>query len=79
MPEGVWILHIRIFDVRGRLIRRLATSIPCVGQGDVVWDGRDDQRVTARIGIYILFMEALEEQRGETVTGKGVVVLAGRL
>ena len=79
LPRGVWSVQANVFDVRGRLIRRLATSVPGTGQGDLLWDGRDDRRVKARIGIYIVLMEAWDELHGEKLSAKAAVVLAGRL
>jgi hypothetical protein len=79
LPEGIWSVQVKVYDVRGRLIRRLASAVPGVGQGDIVWDGRDDERVHGHIGIYIVMLEAFEQKRGWSVSGKTVVVLAGRL
>jgi hypothetical protein len=79
LPEGIWSLQVKIYDVRGRLIRRLASAAPGVGQGDIVWDGRDDERLRGRLGIYIVMLEAFDLKRGLNVSGKTVVVLAGRL
>lgn len=79
LPPGIWTVHLRVYDVRGRLIRRLATSVPGAGQGDVVWDGRDDERVRGRLGAYVVALVAFEQKRGLNVSGKTVVVLAGRL
>jgi hypothetical protein len=45
----------------------------------VVWDGRDDERVRGRLGAYVVALVAFEQKRGLNVSGKTVVVLAGRL
>ncbi|MEW6509574.1 MAG: lamin tail domain-containing protein [Bacteroidota bacterium] len=79
LPVGVWAVHATVFDARGRTIRHLATSTPGVGQGDLVWDGRDDDRARCRMGIYIVLLEAIEQSSGGKVTAKGVVVLAAKL
>ena len=79
LPEGVWSVSLRVFDVRGRLIRRLVTAVPGTGQGDAVWDGRDDERVRGRMGIYVVLLEAVNQKSGEAITAKSPVVLAGRL
>ncbi len=75
----VSLMSMRIYDARGRLIRRLANIEPAGPQGDLVWDGRDDNRELARIGMYVVFLEAIDGQGGVLETVKGVVVLAGRL
>ena len=56
-------INIRIYDLRGRLIRFLADSLPAAHQGQVVWDGRDDQGRMARIGAYICLFEALNPEK----------------
>jgi hypothetical protein len=44
-----------------------------------VWDGRDDERVRGRMGIYVVLLEAVNQKSGEAITAKSPVVLAGRL
>jgi hypothetical protein len=54
LPPGVR-ADIRIYDLSGRLMRRLATGI--VGRGSVqnlAWDGRDDRRSRVAEGIYLV-------------------------
>jgi flagellar hook assembly protein FlgD len=79
IPRGVWSVSVRIFDARGRAIRTLATCAPSTGDGEFVWDGRDGERTKARIGIYIVYVEATDAGRLSSFTAKGVVVLARRL
>ena len=79
IPRGVWSVSVRIFDVRGRAIRTLATCAPSTGSGEYIWDGRDQERMTARIGIYVVYLEATDAARLASFTARGVVVLARRL
>jgi hypothetical protein len=72
-------MSLKIYDIRGRLIRLLANDEPCAGTGDVVWDGFDDRRCRARIGIYIILLEVVDEDRETVLTAKGSVVVAGKL
>jgi hypothetical protein len=72
-------MSLKIFDIRGRLIRFLAYNEPCGGSGDVVWDGFDEKRCRARIGIYIILLEVVGEDREIVLTARGSVVVAGRL
>ena len=78
IPRGVWSVSLRIFDARGRAIRTLATCVPSTGYGECIWDGRDGDRVIARVGIYVLYLEATDAGRLASFTAKGVVVLARR-
>jgi hypothetical protein len=79
VPLQVSMVSVRIFDVKGRLIRWLANNEPSGAKGSVFWDGRDDERRKARIGLYIVLLEALDDRGGVLETAKGVVVLAARL
>jgi hypothetical protein len=79
MPARTSAMTIKIFDVKGRVIRRLMNVEPGGYHGDVVWDGRDDGRRRAPIGIYVVLCEATDEQGGVILTARGVVVLAGKL
>ena len=79
VPMTISLVNIKIFDVRGRLIRRLANSEPSASRGNLVWDGLDDEKRRARVGIYIVFLEAIDDRGGVLETAKGVVVLAARL
>jgi len=79
IPRGVWSVSVRIFDARGRAVRTLETCAPSTGEGDCLWDGRDGERVIARMGIYVVFVEATDAGRLSAFSAKGVVVLAHRL
>ncbi len=72
-------IRIRIFDSRGRLVRRLADNLPSSAEGSIIFDGLDDDENPLRIGIYIVFFEALENSSGVTEAVKEVVVVARRL
>lgn len=79
MPLAVSTIRARIFDSVGRRIRSLANNEASGARGSIVWDGLDDDRQKARIGIYILLLEAIDERGGVVETVKGVVVLAAKL
>ncbi|MDI6804090.1 MAG: lamin tail domain-containing protein [Bacteroidota bacterium] len=72
-------VRIRIFDSRGRIIRTLVNNEPSGSSGQVIWDGMNDERQKARIGIYIVLLEAYDVNGGNVNTIKGAVVVAGRL
>lgn len=50
-------LTIRIYDIKGRLIKTLIENEPQVS-GEISWDGKDDENKTVRVGIYIVWAEA---------------------
>jgi hypothetical protein len=79
LPFEVGLLRLRIFDIRGRLIRVLQSGDPVGPRGELVWDGRDGEKRKARIGIYIILMEVYDQRMEVLTEAKGTVILAGRL
>lgn len=79
LPVDVATVSVRIYDVRGRLIRYLVNNEPSGVRRDVVWDGYDDGRQKGRVGIYIVLVEGLNNAGGNVYSTKGVVVLAAKL
>jgi len=79
LPVRSSLIRVRLFDVRGRSLRELANIIPAGAEGRLVWDGRDDRGVRARIGVYIAMLESIDGAGGVTFAAKCVVILAGRL
>jgi hypothetical protein len=77
LPLQSGIMNLKIYDSKGRQVRKLSNNELCGPHGDVVWDGRNDEGRTARIGIYIALLEAINEQG--VLSAKTVIVLAGRL
>jgi hypothetical protein len=76
LPVRTDAVSVTVYDSRGRLIRRLLTAEAGTYRGEVVWDGRDDEQGMARVGIYVVVLEAIDEKGGSMVTERGVVVLA---
>jgi hypothetical protein len=78
MPLRTSVLNLKIYDIRGRLIRRLSSNEPGGRSGNIIWDGRDEAGDFARIGIYIALLEAVNGNGG-LESAKGILVLARRL
>lgn len=79
VPLTVSTIRVRIYDALGRRIRTLANNEPGAVRGSFVWDGMDDDKQKARVGIYIVLLEAIDGKGGVVETAKGAVVLAARL
>jgi hypothetical protein len=70
VPEGAsGTTALQVFDVSGRLVRRLAEGTHGPGRHAIEWDGRDDAGTALPSGIYFYRMEV----RGETRTRKLVL------
>jgi hypothetical protein len=72
-------VRIKIFDSKGRLVRTLLNNQASGQNGSVIFDGLDDEGKALRIGIYIIFLEALNDNSGVVETLKTVVVVARKL
>jgi hypothetical protein len=72
-------VNLRIFDVRGRCIRVLADGISFGSEGTISWDGKDEHNKIARLGIYIIHLQALNETFAGSVEVKTTVILGKKL
>jgi hypothetical protein len=79
LPAPGTTVSVKIFDVRGRLVRRLADEEPGGTSMDIVWDGLDEDRRPAPIGMYVVFLESVVPGSGDVTAEKRVVVLARAL
>lgn len=79
LTQPVSQVRIKIFDSRGRMIRTLANNLASGSKGSIVFDGLEDDGQPMRIGIYIIFLEAFNDNSGVVETLKTVVVVARKL
>ena len=79
IPAHTASIRIRIFDVKGRMVRELSNNESSGAHGEIIWDGRDDEKKIVRIGVYIVFLEAVDAFGSNVFTTKGLVVVAGEL
>ena len=73
-----FIANVRIYDARGRLIKRLNQQTLIATQGSLKWDGSTNDEEKAPIGIYVLVAEFLHPD-GRVQTDKETIVVAARL
>ena len=73
------IVRIRIFDIRGVLVRELVRSELVGFEGTAYWDGLDELGRELRIGIYIVLLEAASQSGRRLAAFKQPVVLARHL
>ncbi|MDD5087654.1 MAG: lamin tail domain-containing protein [bacterium] len=71
-------LDLKIYDVRGRLVRTLAAQTPAGLTGEVLWDGCDDRGRWAPSGLYVVYLEALGKSGSRIQTARRPVALARR-
>jgi hypothetical protein len=70
--------NVKVYDVKGRLVRTLINNEMIGNDGTFSWDGVTDKMEKARIGIYLFYIE-LFNLNGDTKTYKRTCVLASRL
>jgi len=73
------LLRIRIFDKYGRIRKNLINNKAITNHFEVIWDGKDDEGKILNIGIYIVFIELIDDSNGVTKSYKLPVVIAKKL
>jgi hypothetical protein len=72
-------INIRIYDIKGRLIRILSNGELSGSQAEIIWNGFDDNKRRARIGVYVIYLEATDRSSGRVERAKAVAVVATKL
>jgi len=72
-------IKVQIFDLMGRLIRTLEENRFSANNFSLIWDGKDENRAPVRIGIYIIYLQMLNDRQGILREMKTTVVLARKL
>jgi len=78
LPVTTAYAHLWIYNSYGQLVRKLLDADPTGSERTVVWDGRDDDGVRLPMGIYVVYLEALNARKGILCREKKAVVLARR-
>lgn len=79
LPETTATVSLWIYDRHGRRVRRLLDAAPSGSTRTKVWDGRDDGGARLGMGIYVVYLEAIDPAGGTLHRLKRPVVLARRL
>lgn len=79
LKNAVSQVRMKIFDVKGRLIKTILNNQASGTSGQVVYNGLDDENRKLRLGIYIVFLESLNDQNGVVETIKTTMVVGAKL
>jgi|GEM_PF-781240 len=79
LPHHTAMVRLRIFDSLGRQVRTLLNNKPSGPEGKIIWDGRNDHGRPARLGIYVILLEAYDSERSGLTQLKSTLVVADRL
>jgi hypothetical protein len=72
-------VRVKIFDVKGRIVRTLLNNQFSSAESQMIFDGKDDSGEKLRIGIYVAFLEAIDDKGGTIEQIKATFVVAARL
>ena len=78
LDQPGYVASVNIYDDDGRKIRDLVNNQMLGMEGNLVWDGINDDGTRARIGVYIIMME-LFDLSGDKQKFKESCVLASKL
>ena len=76
LPMITAAVQMKIYDLRGRLVRHLLNNRPVGSHYETIWNGRDDRGESVRTGLYIVFLQALRADQGILLEAKSTVVVA---
>lgn len=79
LKNAVSQVRMKIFDVKGRLIKTILNNQTSGPEGQIVYNGLDDENRKLRLGIYIIFLESLNDQNGVVETIKSTMVVGAKL
>jgi hypothetical protein len=71
-------IRVSVFDLNGRLVRRLVDGDAVEAMRITFWDGCDDHGSKAPVGIYVVGLEAEAATGGESYRAKSPLVLTRR-
>ncbi len=76
LPQPTASVNLKIYDMRGRLVRQLLNNAATGAERQVVWDGLNGRGEPLPTGIYIVYLQAIRPQSGFLRAVKKTVVLA---
>lgn len=79
VPAATATAQVKIYDLRGRLVHQLLNNAPIAANHEVIWNGRDEANQPLPIGIYIVYLQAIQATGGILVEARTTIVLARKL
>lgn len=76
------VLNIKIYNLRGSLVRILVNNKSITqsnNKGKENWNGRDNYGKTVPAGIYIIYLEAIEQDTGRVTRATAPIAIGRRL
>jgi len=79
IPFNTAQIRVKIFDDHGRLVRTLLNNKAISQSGSIIFDGLNDAGNPLKIGMYIVFMEVVDNNSAKVISYKDVIVVARKL
>ncbi len=76
LPAAVSQVRIRLYDSRGLLLRTLANNVPSGSNGELLFNGYDENNRPLDVGMYIVVLEGMDVQSNVVSTAKATLVVA---
>ena len=70
-----YFVNILIYDIEGRLVKRLTINELLSSEGQIKWDGETEEKLVAPVGTYIIYIELIDPD-GSVKKIKKLCVLA---
>lgn len=74
-PKIGTVLSVYIFDVEGRLVKKLVDGETVSNEGVIIWDGSTQEKEQAASGTYILVATAFDADGNRSMNKKAVVLI----
>ncbi|MEJ7643067.1 MAG: lamin tail domain-containing protein [Chryseolinea sp.] len=75
--QGGYVANVKVYDNRGRLIKKIANNEILGTEGALRWDGDTEDGLKARVGYYMIWFEVFDASGNVRVIRKSVAVGAG--
>ena len=79
LPLATAFVNVKVFDMMGRQVCELLNTSSSGSSREIIWNGKKNNGENLRIGVYILFLEALNVQLGVIKVVKKPIVIAAEL
>lgn len=76
LPDVISKCTIRIYDLKGRLRRKLVDQEFYASSNQIIYDGKDSSDRTLPPGIYVLLLEAVTEETGKVIKLQDTLIIA---
>ncbi len=76
MPENGYSATVTVFDAVGRCVRQIVNNAVLGAEGVLEWDGISDSGKIAEVGVYVIYIDAVQPLKGKRHRAKIACVVA---